>query len=342
MEDVAYGLQDRVDRWRYRDTAPKTYWKTPAAPSASVAPATSDGAEPLPLPEPTFFPVPFDPPFPKVASGGDGIWVPVPDPQRPQAAVSMFKTIVHPDAGRTFAALAIVAIDVAQYELHLVAGTEEPKSHRVPRDDRPGVIPASHTGALVAAFNGGFKATHGHYGMMLGGVDFLAPRGYGCTLARYRAGGLRIGTWTTLQSERERMLYYRQTPPCLVEGGKIHSQLHYDEHAKGWGATVSGETVIRRSAIGLDRERKVLFYGIGDSMSAQAIARGMKAAGAHDVAELDVNHSYPRFLFYERPDAAAPPVATSCIIPTVEFRPDHYVGRPSSRDFFYLTRLDRS
>ncbi len=46
------------------------------------------------------------------------------------------------------------------------------------------------------------------------------------------------------------MAAYRQTPPCLVEKGELHSAL-YDSN-RDWGATVSGETVIRRSALGVD------------------------------------------------------------------------------------------
>jgi len=39
---------------------------------------------------------------------------------------------------------------------------------------------------------------------------------------------------------------YRQTPPCLVEQGKVNTALESVEYNKNWGATVSGETVIRR------------------------------------------------------------------------------------------------
>jgi hypothetical protein len=118
--------------------------------------------------------------------------------------------------------------------------------------------------------------------------------------------------------------------------------LNHSEYAKNWGATVSGETVIRRSAIGLSGDGKVLFYGLGEAMTAQALARGMKAAGADWVAELDVNHSYPRFLLYQSSGAEAAPRAVSAIIPGIDYSEDEYVTRPSPRDFFYLTRNGRA
>jgi len=176
--------------------------------------------------------------------------------------------------------------------------------------------------------------------MLLAGKEYLPPRDFACTLARYEDGTLRIGIWSQLKAEVGRMTYYRQTPPCLVEQGDTHQMLKYQEYAKGWGATVSGETVIRRSAIGLGRDRKVLFYGIGDGMTAQALARGMLAAGAFDAAELDVNYAYPRFLLYEQPPGSAAPRAGSAIIPGIEFTPEEYVSRACERDFFYLVRRE--
>lgn len=59
--------------------------------------------------------------------------------------------------------------------------------------------------------------------------------------------------------------------------------------------------------------------------------------GARDVAQLDVNHSYPRFFFYDGA-ADAPPKVTHTLAPTNDWRPDEYVGRRAWRDFFYLTK----
>jgi hypothetical protein len=330
-EDVAYGVQDRVNLWRYKDAKPKAFWDVPDDVVLVPPPEASVG-------DPPFFPPPFVPPYDKVATAADGIWVPVADMGEPKAPIGMFKSMVHPDERRSFAALAVVAIDPLVFELHLVAGTREPHSLKVRREDRPGMIPSDHKDELYAAFNGGFKATHGQYGMLLEGVEYLPPRDIACTFARLTDGGFRIATWSKLKKEPAPIQFYRQTPPCLVEDGAIHKVLHYNAAAKGWGATVAGETIIRRSAIGLDKDRKTLFYGLGEALTAQALARGMKAAGAHWAAELDVNHSYPRFLFYEHTKGKDQPVATSALIPAIDYPEDQYVSRPSVRDFFYLTR----
>src|SRR6185295_9483945 len=98
------------------------------------------------------------------------------------------------------------------------------------------------------------------------------------------------------------------------------------------------ETIIRRSAVGLDKEGHTLFYALGDAVTAQSLAQAMKAAGAIDAAQLDINYSYPRFLIYERTSANEPPKAKTGLIPDLKFTSWEYVSEASPRDFFFLTR----
>jgi hypothetical protein len=329
-EDTAYSFQDKVDQWRLKDEKPKTFWEPPAAPPIRPEPPPGDTKEAV------FFPDPYQPPYQEVASTGDGIWAPITDPDDTSGAAVMYKSLVHPDVRRGFAVLAVVAMERDAFDLHLVAGTTEPESPRVQAKDRPGIIPAADHASLFAAFNGGFKATHGQYGMLLDGVEYLPPLDYSCTVVHYKDGRIAVGTYSKLKSTFSDMLFYRQTPPCLVEEGELNKQVETSEYVKGWGATVSGDTVIRRSAFGVSKDNKTFYYGIGDALTAQSLGRGMKAAGAWSTAELDVNYSYPRFLLYTRPNGGTP-VATSSIIPGIDYQKDQYI-HASPRDFFYLTR----
>jgi hypothetical protein len=339
-EDVSYGLQDRFDRWRYKDSAPKTFWDVPSGtpivtppPLASAAPPPALGsgaAVAAPAPSVATFPPPaFAPPFEGVSSPGDGAWIPMKEP-------GLAKAIVHPDPKRGFAAVAVVAMDLKRTTLHLVAGTSEPQGN-VPQEHRPGLVPKDAAADLIAAFNGGFKAMHGHYGMMLDGETFVVPRDIACTVGLYRDGALKIGTWTRLKADEPQMQGYRQTPACLVEEGKVNSALDA-EYSKNWGATVSGETVIRRSAIGIDKAGTTLFYGFGEAVTAQALAHAMHAIGAENAAQLDVNYSYPRFLIYEAGAPGQAPHVESALIPGIKYTKGEYVTEPAPRDFFYVTR----
>jgi hypothetical protein len=48
---------------------------------------------------------------------------------------------------------------------------------------------------LLAAFNGGFKAIHGHYGMMVDGTTLLPPTDGLATIALRADGTIQIGQW---------------------------------------------------------------------------------------------------------------------------------------------------
>lgn len=332
-EDQAYAVQDRYNQWRYKGAAPTTYWSAepppPPAP-ASAAPAASGSAA---APGASGFPPPaFKPPHPGVATATDGQWFPVADPHKPEAPAPLYKALVHPDPKRSFSLVAIVAIDLSQVEVRSVPGFGEPASSALSREKRPGLIPESDLPRLLAAFNGGFQAVHGQWGMMVDGVTLLAPRPIGCTVARFKDGTMRVAVWKRMADAESEMTFFRQTPPCLVEGGVVNPATQAEKNT-GWGATVDGDTIIRRSAFGLDRTGKIAFYGMGDALTAGTLASAMHVAGADEVAQLDVNWAYPRFFFY---DGAADPRIQSPLAPVQNWKADEYVRRAEFRDFFYL------
>ena len=265
-----------------------------------------------------------------VASKEDGIWQPV--SLRSGDGSAIHRTIVHPDPERAYAELFVFALDLSKLEVHSVAGSIEPKTeHPMPGVTRPGLIPEVDRGRLVAAFNGGFKVEHGHFGMMVGGTQLVAPRPKSCTFGELSDGSLTIASWTAVASEP--FAWWRQTPGCMIEDGVLHPGLRTAD-SKNWGATLEGKTVIRRSAVGLGADRKTLFVGISNSTTARALALGMQQAGAETVAQLDVNHSYPRFLLYREEGQA---LTAKGAVKGLLYEPDEYVGRASTRDFFYVT-----
>ena len=75
-----------------------------------------------------------------------------------------------------------------------------------------------HLDQLYAAFNGGFKATHGQYGMLLEGVEYLPPRDIACTFACLEDGTYRIATWSKLKDPPAPFRYYRAKIKSTVPG----------------------------------------------------------------------------------------------------------------------------
>jgi len=289
---------------------------------------------------PVFKPAAIQPPFPEVAAPGDGVWVPVPDPERPEAPVLMYKTLIHPDPERRYAELFIVAMPSELIRLTSVPGTEEPASENPATAQIPnrGFIPREQRGDLLAAFNGGFRAEHGHHGMMVNGVTIVPPRADMCSVFGYEDGSLQIGTYSRLAAQEEKPVWYRQTPRCMVERGALHPGLR-DPNARGWGATLEGETVIRRSAIALSQDGETLFVAVTNFTTARALALGMRSAGGHDVAQLDVNRSFPKFLLFPRDESGTRHAAS--LFTGFLYQPDEMVEDPNPRDFFFVTRRAR-
>jgi hypothetical protein len=337
VEDWAYDLDDRWNRWWRRGERPAAHWtidapalKPPVFADSSTAGVQPDGIVP-------FAPADVGPLFRDVAAHGDGVWVPVLDPMHPSGSTVLFKTLIHPDRERPWAELFVVAIDLRQTATFVAAGTVEPvaATDEGERYARSGLVPEERRAELVAVFNGGFKAEHGHYGMNVDGVTLLPPRPKACTIVRYADGAVRIGTWTALAPNEGEMTWWRQAPACLVEGGKLHPGLA-NEKATSWGAALGGETVVRRSAVGVDREHTTLYVGVSNATHARAIALGMQHAGAADVAQLDINWSYPHFVMF-RPSTEGTPEGFG-LFEGFAYEDNTYITRRSQRDFFYITK----
>ena len=343
LEDFAYHLQDRVNRVLLRGEKPHAHWQVP---SARPIPRAAPDPEPLEATAAAALP-PFrlsdvGPVHKEWSAPGDGEWVAMVDPDRPDDAPYMMKTLLHPDKNRSWAEVFVVAIDLRRTRLELVPGTKEP----VATEDaalamtRPGVIPPERRDSVIAAFNGGFKTEHGQYGMFADGTLLVKPKPGVCAIAAYKDGSVRVATWDKLADAASTMAFWRETPVCMYENDVLHFRLADPNLARKWGATLDGETVIRRSAIGIDRAGTVLFVSISNHTTARVIADGMHHAGATTVAQLDVNFSYPKFVTFEQkkhlePGAAAKRIAIP-LADGFEFSEDEYIREPSRRDFFYL------
>lgn len=336
IEDLVYSTEDKIHMVVKSDEPPTTYWEVPDAlkepTAAPAAPAAPDVPKPVPPPR-------FSAPHAKVAAKGDGEWIAVhaATDSEPDA---MYKTLVHPDPKRPYAAVAIVAMDLRAIDLEMVAGTEEPESSKVPKSHRPGLVPEADKPSVMAVFNGGFKAMHGNFGMRIGKDTFLPPRDSSCTIALLPNEDVEIRTFSEIAGDEPHMVAFRQTPPCLVERGAPNKRL-LDEFNKNWGASVDGDTIIRRSAIGLSRDKHFLFYGLGEAVSARSIGDALLAAGAYDAAQLDVNSVYPRFMLVAHGADGKDPGTlrlTDPLIPDLQFRRTEYVTTPEPRDFFYIKR----
>jgi hypothetical protein len=349
LEEAWAGVQDRALRLLRRNEPPRELedaWPegAPAAPqpahptAASPVMPSPDASTPAAAapPRPEFDVEALTPPFPEVAAAHDGRWLPILDPERPSAPALMLRTLIHPDPERSYAELFIVVMPASEIALRLVAGTEEPESDNPDVEwlEPRGLIALADEPQLLAAFNGGFRARHGHHGMLTGGVTLVPLRAGLCTISAGADAPLRVGTWHARDDVRPGA-WYRQTPPCMLEAGVLHPGLANPE-SRQWGSTLEGETVIRRSALALDREGRLLYVAVSNYTTARALALGMQSAGGWTVAQLDVNWSYPKILTFPRDTAGVRRAAS--VFAGFLFNRDEMLRRPSPRDFFYVVR----
>lgn len=243
------------------------------------------------------------------------------------------RTFLQPDSERPYAVVAIVAFDLQRVRLHFVLGTKEPSrpagphgTGRIPEVDRkPGV--------LLAAFNGGFKATHGHFGAMADGVVAIPPTPGLATVAIHKDGRIELGQWGRDVTDSPDVAAWRQNERLILDGGQI-TDLALRNRVHDWGGTVDGKVVTWRSALGLSQDGGTLYYFAGQSLSMPALARAMQDAGAWKGMLLDINPYWVHFTAIREHDGKLK--ATPLLPEGMNDGVDRYL-RTSERDFFYVT-----
>lgn len=325
----------------------------------------------VPNPDSGWPPVALDPvTSPSIA--GEGKWrAIVDDPHAralPDGSPVFYQTFLRPDAERSWARMYLTVWDPRLVQLNMVSGTEEPMS--ATGETGTGLIPRDPDTLrrLVGAFNGGFQAVHGEFGMMASGRVYLPPKPWAATVAVFSDGRVAMGSWPGPEDKRKGydeasaveqipagMIGYRQNLTSLVEEGVYNPWQRW-----WWGAAPNqqGEqTLTQRSALCMTRTGFML-YAWGDSLSPQAMGQALIAAGCVRALHLDMNSSHCGMEFYNvfRDDEAQLPKGpreryrfegTVAGLPGYTVRSRRAVTsmgtelaryiKPDPRDYFYLT-----
>jgi hypothetical protein len=365
LEMVLFSAQDRVQQIQYDlgMLKPASPWQNASSPQAAIQ--TSPSTIPLSSSTPSQLPIVMPPTQPTSAAmavgllaaapsatpsisptpaawqpapatplgnlGGEGSWTPY--IQDSSGVVLAYRTFLQPDPQRPYAVVAVVAIDLTKTRLHYVLGSDEPYSPGSP--PRSGAIPSGYlvAGRLLATFNGGFKATHGHFGAMADGITALPPRDGLATLAIYKDGTVRMGEWGTEIIPSMDITAWRQNGPLVIHNGQINPRI-YNDSPKDWGYTVTDVSPTLRSGIALSADGKTLYYLVGPRLTMEALAKSMLAAGAANGMQLDINNYWVLFVTIHAENGKLVPEP---LLPDQmkEFL-DRYL-HPYTRDYFYLT-----
>lgn len=262
---------------------------------------------------------------------GEGVWSAyIVDPS---GQVVAYRTFLQPDPQRPYVTVAIAAFDLIHTQLHYQLGLIEPVAPNGP--PRTGEIPSAdrQPGILIAAFNGGFKTVHGHYGVMIDGQELIPMINQMGTIAIYQDGSIRIGEWGTDITATADMVVARQNCPLMVHNGVINP-LVYNNSVNDWGGTLSGGIVTFRSGIGISQDGKTLYYFAGNYLTMPVLAKAMQDAGAYQAMQLDINNYWVHFTKFElvNNQLQGIPLLPKEMIDNI----DRYLY-PYARDFFYVT-----
>lgn len=349
--------------------------EAPPAPEVQPARVLPKGERPIVLSsERVVWPPPaLDPPAREWSSGalpGEGQWTPwVPEWDKGRAVDGQWPVVraaVRVNKHKEYEHISLIAMDMRRFDLHLLGGTVSPKSTTglkgtglIPRD--PEVFKR-----LVLAFNGGFKTSHGAFGMMLDRKVFVPPKPATATLGFWDDGSIRMGSWPgkaptghyrtehQWQIEVARadkvapipkdVVSMRQNLFPLVAEGEVNPS-----GARRWGGAVGhlSHTSTPRSALCM-RGDHTLIYVWGHRCSASDLGRAMLLASCEYGMHMDMNPYHTGMAMYHVPlegDAFPESDKKTGFVgarmemasPKMSFDQFRYL-RKDVKDFFYLTR----
>lgn len=329
LEHTVFGITDRATRAYYGVVKDGAEAKKETAKEARAALVTEvpeaqrkrdllTAADPeLRWPPPKLDPVLPDP------LEGEGEWVPVIDDDMvapyPGAPPAFYQTFVRVDPERAYTRVYVTLWDPRQLQLHIAMGTQEPIS--ATGETGPGQVPREKETLrrLVGAFNGGFQALHGEFGMMSEGTVYLPPKPYAATVAVHEDGRVGLGSWpgpgrggwdeisANEQIPRD-MIAMRQNLTTVVESGVYNPWKRW-----WWGAApvfATEQTFIHRSGLCVTNEGHMAYLW-GESMGPDQLGAAMLAVRCARGMHLDMNSKHTGFELYRTflPDVTPPPLS---------------------------------
>ncbi len=250
-------------------------------------------------PETGWPPAPMEP-YLRNPLEGEGQWIPLENdpfiqsaPGLPPAFVTSY---IRTDRERSYTRIYVTMWDPRVVELHMVAGSVEPKG--ASGEAGPGLIPRTPETMkrLVGACNGGFQALHGEFGMMGDGVIYLPPKPFAATVADLQDGSTGFGSWPQDTMIPPDVTSYRQNLTVLVLDGKINP------YKRGWwgGTPPDWEDRVHstRSGLCLTKEGFVAFF-YGNEIDVMPLAQAMVQARCSFGMHLDMNPGHTGLEFYK-------------------------------------------
>jgi Phosphodiester glycosidase len=287
LESVYFSLNDQADKVKYSYEKPNAniYSSSLISNSLQVKAASTESSMDLtdiPIHN-TFSPLPQE-----------GVWQPIENALFPHTTV-LARTFVRPDPTRSYALVSLVKMNMKELRLGLVAGTYYPGGPY--KKFGTGYVPKDiqEANELVAAFNGGFMAADGQYGMIVGDTTYVPLRKNLATLLLYANGDVKLIDYQG-QPLPQTVIAVRQNGAFLVHDGIISPYI--EKSTDTWGRTTTDSIYTWRSGIGITKNGN-LIYAVGNSLVPTTLAQALKDAGAVEAMQLDINPYWVRYIVYD-------------------------------------------
>jgi hypothetical protein len=311
------GIVDTLENWWYA-SPPSGAGPDPASlPSRSAAPR---GAPAVSAPAPLGVAVGLTP------LPGEGRWVA--GRRDAMGRPAIYTTFERPDPQHPSVVAGVARIDTRTTALNLIAGTAQPV-----RDRRPGVgqVPPADRGALVAAFNSGFKTGDARGGFVVGGHTLIPLRQGAAAAMIRRDGTATVGQWGRDMTTGPKVVAVRQNLDLIVDGAHPVAGLTLNAGQR-WGSAKNQFQYTWRSALGVDATGNLIYVG-GAGMNLATLAAALARAGAIRGMQLDIHSDMVDFFTYPHGATTSGGVK---LLPTMPSGSRRYL-EPDQRDFFAVT-----
>ena len=257
-------------------------------------------------------------PLIRPALAKEGVWTPA--GRSVGGRFPILETTLRPSPSYPTVVAGLTWIDTPLVRLVLVPGLTQP----VPNAGA-GEVPFSLRKGLLATFNSGFKNKDGHGGFIANGRTYVSPKSGLGTIAIYKSGKVKIGSWGRGIPPSSNITYLRQNLPLIVDHGRPNPAT---DNSYLWGATVGNAIRVWRSGIGIDSHGG-LIYAAGNGVTTRELADLLVRAGAVRGMQLDINSYWVNLFTYGAPGGGSP----SKLLPSMT-RPKNRYLSPDERDFF--------
>jgi phosphodiester glycosidase len=332
------GIVNQIEHWWYTNHPPPKGGKPEhglpkaAAPgNAAVAKKAKNAEEQPPVvtapPEPDHLsPPPNAQPF-TTALPDEGVWQPT--GRTVQGLPGVYTTFMRPDPVHTSLVTGAAWMDTKLLRTVFVPGLQEPGGGPNPWGAH---IPEDQRGALVAAFNSGFKMSGARGGYYTDGEMVKPLRDGAASLVIFADGTANVGMWGRDFQMEPNVKTVRQNLDLMVDGGQPVRGLDSDSH-ETWGATLGNKVYVWRSAVGVDANGGLIYVG-GNGLNAKTLGDVLARVGAVRAMELDINSEWVTYYLYDQVDPAnSNSVKSRKLLPDMQRGEDRYL-QPGERDFF--------